>query len=285
MPRYRGPFQGEIKADTHGAFAAEVHNVGVPDWSIPAEFRDVAKELTFYQGVGALQSIIEDTRRTGETVVAMQFPVSVAVATKVVVDHQTVRMWKELPVAMVAGILDAVRSKALEFTLEIEAENPEAGTTVTTEPPVPLGRADVIFNTVIYGGQVAIGPAASVTIAPGDLGSLMAYLEAQSVTAEDRRDLEAALAADGNSLGDRVKGWLGSMSAKTASFGASAAANATGGIDCCSRPTLLGHGVEAAAMTYCSVGSLVGSSHRIELSERPYRRHSERERNNRTCQL
>ena len=231
LPAYRGPFQGDIKADTHGAFGSEVRNVQVPDYSIPAEVRDVAKEMSFYQGVGVLTSIVEDAQRTGQTVIATQFPVGVAVLTRVVVDQQTVRMWKELPVAVVAGILDAVRSKALEFTLEIEVENPEAGeATPGGAPPVPLARADNIFNTTIYGGNVAVGPNATVNVTPGDLGSLLAYLEAQGVAAEDRAELEAALAEDENKLGPRVKAWLGGIVAKTASFGSGTAQNAVGSL-------------------------------------------------------
>lgn len=93
LPAYRGPFQADIKADTHGAFGAEVRNVQVPDYSIPEEVRDIAKEMSFYQGVGVLASILDDAQRTGQVVIATQFPVGVAVLTKVVVDHQTVRMW------------------------------------------------------------------------------------------------------------------------------------------------------------------------------------------------
>lgn len=52
LPTYRGPFDGAIKADTHGAFGAEVRNVGVPDWSIPAEVRDDAKEMSFTRASG-----------------------------------------------------------------------------------------------------------------------------------------------------------------------------------------------------------------------------------------
>ena len=231
LPAYRGPFQGDIKADTHGAFGSEVRNVQVPDYSIPAEVRDVAKEMSFYQGVGVLTSIVEDAQRTGQTVIATQFPVGVAVLTRVVVDQQTVRMWKELPVAVVAGILDAVRSKGLECTLEIEVENPEAGeATPGGAPPVPLARADNIFNTTIYGGNVAVGPNATVNVTPGDLGSLLAYLEAQGVAAEDRAELEAALAEDENKLGPRVKAWLGGIVAKTASFGSGTAQNAVGSL-------------------------------------------------------
>lgn len=230
LPAYRGPFSGDIKADTDGAFGSEVRNVQVPDYSIPAEVRDAAKEMSFYQGVGTLASLIDDAKRTGQLVVATQFAVDLAVLTQVVQNQQTTRMWKELPVAMVAGILDAVRSKALEFTLEIEAANPAAGEAAPGgTPPVPVATTDVIFNTVILGGNVAVGPGATVRVVQGDLGSLMAFLEAQGVEQADRAALEAALEAD-QGLGERVKGWLGEMAAKTVSVGGAVAEKAAIGV-------------------------------------------------------
>ncbi len=54
----------------------------------------------------------------------------------------------------------------------------------------------------------------------------MAYLEAQGVEAEDRKELEAALDAD-EGLGERVKGWLGEMAAKTVSVGGAVAEKAS----------------------------------------------------------
>lgn len=243
LPTYRGPFEADLKADTHGAFGAEVRGVGVPDYAIPADVRASVKEMAFYQGVGTLENLVADAQRTAQLVVATQFPVDVAVLVKVIVDQQTVRMWKELPVAMVAGILDAVRSKALDFTLEIEAANPQAGEATTgSTPPVPVARTEAIFNTVILGGNVAVGPNATVQVVQGDLGSLMAYLETQGVAEADRRELEAALAADENTLGERVKGWLGAMVAKTASFGANVGANAAGGL------------IAAAVLRYLGMG-------------------------------
>lgn len=226
LPSYRGPFQADLKADTHGAFGSGVRNIGVPDWSIPDDVREEVKGMAFYQGVGTLESLVADARRASETMVATEFSTDLAVLTRVVVDHQTVRMWKQLSVAVISGILDSVRSKALEFVLEIEAANPDAGATATAEPPVPLAQTDVIFNTVILGGNNAIGPGATVNVTPGDLGGLLAYLTEQGVAAEDRAELEAAVNADGGEFGPRVRAWLGSMAAKAASVGAAVAEKA-----------------------------------------------------------
>jgi len=151
------------------------------------------------------------------------FPVEISARMEIWQSYQTMTMWLEVPIASVAGVLDQVRSRALEFVLEIEAENPEAGAAATTAPPVPLTRADAIFNTVIYDSQVAIGPGATVNVTQGDLGTLMAFLEARGVAAEDREALKMALEADKGTLGDRVKGWLGEMAAKTASVGGAVA--------------------------------------------------------------
>ncbi len=242
LPPYRGPFEADLKADTHGAFGAEVRNVGVPDWSIPEEIRQKVKEMAFYQGVGTLQSLIDEARRADQLVVAHEFSTDLAVMTHVVQDHQTVRLWKQLPVTIVAGILDSVRSRALEFVLEIEAANPEAGATTTDQPPVPLARADVIFNTVIFGGQNAIGPGATVNVTPGDINSLLAYLAAEGVGVEDRAELEAAVKADNGTFGTRVKTWLGSMAAKLASAAGSGAGKVTIGV------------VTAAVLKYFALG-------------------------------
>ncbi len=187
--------------------------------------------MSFYAGVATLQSLIDDAKRTGQLVVATQFSVDLAVLTQVVQNQQTTRMWKELPVAMVAGILDAVRSKALEFTLEIEAANPEAGEAASGgAPPVPVAQTDVIFNTVILGANVAVGPGATASVIQGDLGSLMAFLEAQGVETADRAQLEAALGEDKGSFGPRVKAWLGEMAAKGVSASGSVASKVAIGV-------------------------------------------------------
>lgn len=48
----------------------------------------------------------------------------------------------------------------------------------TREPPIPIARANAIFSTVIYGGQVAVGPnpLVSLGVTAGDIESLMRYL-------------------------------------------------------------------------------------------------------------
>ena len=230
LPSYRGPLDGQVRAHLVGTFGREAKSISVPITNFPKEMRDRVTEFRFYQGVATLDALIADARRNDDPRVISPFPVEVAAAMPVWQDYQTISMWKELPVAVVAGILDQVRSRALEFALEIEAENPEAGATATPEPPVPLPKVDAIYNTITFGGQNAIGPGATVQVVEGDLGSLMAYLEAQGVAPEDRTDLEAALAADKGKLGPQVRGWLGSLAVKATSSGGRITESAVAGL-------------------------------------------------------
>jgi hypothetical protein len=242
LPAYRGPLDGQVRAHLVGTFGREAKSIAVPITNFPKEMRDRVTEFRFYQGVGTLDALIADARRNDDPRVISPFPVEVAAAMPVWQGYQTISMWNELPVAAVAGILDQVRSRALEFVLEIEAENPEAGTAATAEPPVPLARTDAIFYTVIFGGNVAVGPGATVQVIQGDLGSLMAYLEAQGVSPEDRKELEAALAADRGKLGPRVRDWLGSLAVKATSSGGRIAESAVAGLAAAAIARFLGIG-------------------------------------------
>lgn len=230
LPPYRANLYGEIKADASGPYGSIVKNSPVPISLFPKDMRDEVRRFDFYQGVATLESTVAQADKSGHLNVKRIFPVEVYSIMEIWQGHQTVSMWAELPISGIVGVLDQVRSRALEFSLEIESENPDAGATATSEPPVPLGRADAIFNTVIYGGQVAIGPGATVNVMPGDLPSLLAYLEAQGVAKADRDELVAALDADERKLGPRVKAWLGEIMMKAAASGGRIAEGAAGGL-------------------------------------------------------
>jgi hypothetical protein len=229
VPSYRTGYHGAMKAQLAGPFGSSANNVEVPTTIFPESIRDEVNAFTFNQGVAALESLVVDSRSAGHSSIMTPFPVEIAAGITLWQGYQTLRIWTELPIATVISILDQVRSRALEFTLEIEAENPDAGASGGSEPPVPLPRADAIFNTVILGGQVAVGPGAAVNVTQGDLGSLMRYLETLGVEIADRNALEEALRADKDKLGPRVKTWLGEMAIKATASGGRIAEAAAGG--------------------------------------------------------
>jgi hypothetical protein len=242
LPAYRAEIHGQLKAQTVGPFGSGANNIEVPLSLIPESVRDEATRFAFYQGVAVLESLVAAAKDGGQGTIHSPFPVDLAARIQILEGHQTMRMWNEVPISVVSGILDQVRNRALNFVLEIEAENPAAGVRTTeatqSDPPVPLARADVIFQTVIQGGQVAIGPNASVQVAvvPGDRESLMRYLEGLGVDPSDRAELSVALdedAAGGGSEqapGKRVSAWLGRVGLRLASSGGRISEGAVGGL-------------------------------------------------------
>ena len=144
---------------------------------------------------------------------------------------------------------------ALTFVLEIEEENPAAGEPSVpgnADPPVPIERTAAIFYNVIFGGAVAIGTNASVAVAvtPGDVASLMRFLEGQGVGRADREELAAALEADAagsNSQlrpGDHVRHWIGNMTLKLAASSGRVSEGAAGGLIAGAFPQV--HGADLA---------------------------------------
>ena len=226
LPPYRASMRGEIKANLSGPFGSDGKNVPVPLSLIPAEARDKATRFDFYQGVAALESTVERAKAGDHGTIQSLFPVEAYAPLEIWEGYQTMSMWLQVPISSVVGVLDQVRSRALEFVLEIEAENPKAGEEATTDPPVSLARADAIFNTVIFGGQVAVGPNASVevSVSPGDLTSLLGYLESQGVERAERDELGEAIKEDEaegarEKPGRRVAAWLGRVTLKVAASG------------------------------------------------------------------
>lgn len=128
---------------------------------------------------------------------------------------------RTLTKATVAGVLEVIRARVLEFVLAIEKE---LGIDAMTDDDTSLVEAPrqeriaQIFNTTIYGGEnVALGSSGTlnqqiVKVQPGDLPGLKQQLENLGVTPKLIGELETALDKDQDSEeqpGPATKGWLG----------------------------------------------------------------------------
>lgn len=127
--------------------------------------------------------------------------------------------------ALVESVLDSVRTRVLNLALELERLIPDAGEPgVTSDDP---GRVNYIVTAHIYGdgNTLAIGDSASVSVAKGDLGALLAAVSSAGLSEQQVDELRAAIEADeaDGELGEstsRVRAFLGKLTwegAKTAS--------------------------------------------------------------------
>ncbi len=137
--------------------------------------------------------------------------------------------WGEIPSSQVYGVLDAVRSRVLDFALVLKKNYPEAAAVdglITKSPEVDLALTQ-IYNTTIHGDNAGpvgnnAGASISMTINKGNKIELREVLSKHGVDEADILELEAALVdepvvQDAKALGPKVAGWIGKMAGKAAS--------------------------------------------------------------------
>lgn len=204
----------------------QLSNAQIPVLKIPEEFRKYLTEMKFPNSIVQLQ---DDIRQANGGVLRYAWPpdLSRVLSNNFYPNFGLLEAWQAVPVSVVTRILDTIRNRVLNFVLDIESENPNAGEAIMSEPPVPPEKVDQIFHTHIYGnvGNIATGSHtfsqnASVNVLQNDFKSLAEFIKSIGGADEDCRELEQAIEADGQSVGKgfgkRVAGWLGGMVTKAA---------------------------------------------------------------------
>ena len=144
---------------------------------------------------------------------------------------QLAQAWKVISIGALKGVLDAVKTRVLDFTIELGKLHPELLSATNSDPkmasPQELSQT---FHTTIYGSVGAIANASNhvsqqVTISQNDRAALDRELAVNVVPPEGISELHEALQQDANSghapkadgLGPKVKQWLGTAMMKIAS--------------------------------------------------------------------
>ena len=142
-----------------------------------------------------------------------------------------IQAWKLLSVGAMKGILDAVKTRVLDFTLELQRLHPELMSAENPDPKLASPQElKQTFNTTIYGSVGAIANASNyvsqnVVISQGDKAALEKELVSHGVPASDIAELHEAIRQDSlegatapnSGLGPKVKQWLGTAVLKVTS--------------------------------------------------------------------
>lgn len=210
-----------------GPFGSGLQNAQIPLNCLPKNMRLPLSKVYFTEGVSALQDLVRDNKE-GQLRETWPADLYAIVGQKIYKDMNLMHAWKMIPRNGVVGILDTIRNKILNFVLEIESANPDAGeSTSHAEPPVPPATVQQIFNNYIAGSVGNIATASphshqhsTITVRNNDFESLSSYLSSVGVAAEDLATLNDALQQDApprnGHFGSRVGGWIGGMVSKAA---------------------------------------------------------------------
>ena len=139
----------------------------------------------------------------------------------------------------VAAILDAVRTKILDWSLQLEADGVIGeGMTFSAEEKQRAQSSITIENFQGILGDVSgsmVTQNLQMCVREGDFASLRAYLSEHGVSTGDIEDLEAAIAVDpkpasSKAFGEKVSAWIGRMVSKASAGVWQVGVGAAGGL-------------------------------------------------------
>ncbi len=164
VPTYRRLRNATLIGQFLGPFGAAVKNSPIPTDVLPREIRDLVKSMPLVEPIASY----EDGAK-GEGNLSMPLPQIVSIFGVMNIEY-----WRGYTLAeaelrfsrgVIQGVIDAVRTRLLEFALEIESLNPKAGEAPSVGPPPvdPPMVQQVFDSTIIYGGTVVSNRSSKVS--------------------------------------------------------------------------------------------------------------------------
>ena len=148
LPKYR-IFEGlGCRGDFFGSFGSRLKNSPIPLMSLPDKFRDGISTKYIFQSVSALASIVKQADQSNTSMLRSPWPAdAVALFGSGIFENMVCgQAWTDIPTAEFVAVLDTVKSRILDFAIEIEAENSSAGDAELGEKPIP----DAVTSNIFY---------------------------------------------------------------------------------------------------------------------------------------
>ncbi len=226
LPKYR-ILKVQSRGHFSGPFGSGYKNILIPPRCLPKEWRDLASTAYLTGGISAYNALLLQEHTAGEKLM-LHWPADLLPEVEVFEDMFCYAAWREIPHNSIVNLIDTVKNKILDFVLQIEAIDPEAGDGSPDSKTVSEADVKQVFNISIMGdvGNLATGSSdfsqnQHVEVSKGDLNSLRKYLSSKGIPEPDISSLEQALKTDPpqtspDNLGREVTNWLGKMITRAA---------------------------------------------------------------------
>lgn len=149
LPEYR-VLTVNSKGHFSGPFQSGLRNADIPMSCMPEKFRESLSHSYMMSPVAALESLVNGND-SGTLTEPWNPDIVAHFGGNIYEDMNCMQAWKVIPTSALVAALDTIRTRVLNFVLEIEAEAPEAGEAPANSSPVPQDRVQQIFNTYITG--------------------------------------------------------------------------------------------------------------------------------------
>lgn len=145
LPTYRILRNIESSGDFYGPYGSGVRNAHIASLYIPKEYREDLTTIHLYVSISSLESIIGQAH---EPNIRFTWPANILtlIRPKVYLYLECATAWRVVSVNSLVAILDTVKTRVLDFALEIEAEAPEAGEAKPGTKSIPDPALTQIFN-------------------------------------------------------------------------------------------------------------------------------------------
>jgi len=149
LPSYR-QFKVTSKGNFVGSFNRMIKNADILMYRIPSELRIPLESHKMISPIAELESLVRNSDGSLAQV-PWSSTIAVHLCNDMYDDMQCLQAWKIIPITKIEGILDTIRTKVLNFALEIESENPDVGEANVNSNPVSQEKIQTVFNTYITG--------------------------------------------------------------------------------------------------------------------------------------
>ncbi|WP_407305358.1 hypothetical protein [Acinetobacter sp.] len=151
IPFYRVYNNVSSKGHFSGIFGSGLRNADIPSNCFPKEFRKDLTTVSLVAPIAEIESLVQKSTKGKLLQQPWDSNFVAMFSNKIYENTVCVQAWKVIPSTKLEGMIDIVKTKILNFVLEIEAINPNAGDAALNSNPIPQEKVSQIFNFNISG--------------------------------------------------------------------------------------------------------------------------------------
>jgi hypothetical protein len=198
LPSYRPLVTTQVLGDFSGPFGSGMKNHGLARSVVPEDWQEALFTAEIREGVAQIETLVA----SGESSFQIPWPMDVVASLQsdFMQGMNLLGARQIVPVTVFTSTLSGIRDRIVQFALEIEEVNPDAGEAAPGEQPIEPGRVTQIFNQTFHGDNTAVAAGERVTqtqnvsVAPEAMAEL---IEAFGIAARERDALLNALRTEG----------------------------------------------------------------------------------------
>ncbi|QXX86357.1 hypothetical protein J7649_13430 [Acinetobacter lwoffii] len=207
LPNYR-VLSVNSKGHFSGAFGSGLRNADMPIFCLPSELQENYSIAKFNSPIATLESL--SSSDSGVLTQDWNLIILAKYGSAMYEGYNCIQAWKVIPASAVIGMVDTVKTKILNFALEIEMINKDAGDVEINSNPIPQDKVSQIFNINISGnvGNLSSGNSNSNiqqevtnTQLPEDFINLISDLKHSQIEDELALEVEKRLEQLGTAVG------------------------------------------------------------------------------------